>query len=63
MKKRLPRKEIAMKFKDGMSIGDLAVQYKDFFPRSFPHHSLNCAARENAIIEIIRQYMRRQDKG
>ena len=54
--KRIPRKKIAMKFKEGYGILTLAARYKDYFP------GMGWAAREAAIIDIIRQYMQRQDK-
>jgi len=56
---RIPRKQIAMKFiamkfKDGFPISTLAVGYQDYFPR------MKQAAREDIIIEIIRQFMKKQ---
>lgn len=54
--KRLPRKQIATKFKNGYSTFTLAVMYSHYFPR------MNWTAKERAIIDIIRQYMREQDK-
>ena len=55
-KHRIPRKKIAMQFKEGYGILTLAARYKDYFP------GMGWAAREAAIIDIIRQYMQRQDK-
>ena len=54
--KRIPRKKIAMQFKEGYDILTLAASYKDYFP------NMNWDQREAAIIDIIRQYMQRQDK-
>ena len=53
---KIPRKKIVMKFKEGYGIPVLAALYKDYFP------GMNCSAREAAIVDIIRQYMQRQDK-
>jgi hypothetical protein len=54
MKKRIPRKEIAMKFKAGASIEDLAWQYRGFFKVKY------YTDRFGLITDIIRQHMRKQ---
>ena len=45
-----------MKFKEGYDILGLGEIYKDYFP------GMTWDEREAAIIDIIRQYMQRQDK-
>jgi hypothetical protein len=54
MKKRIPRKEIAMKFKDGMSITALAIEYLPVL------RNVEKVSAVEEIIEIVRQYMRKQ---
>ena len=54
--KRIPRKEIVMRFKDGRTIDGLVWDYRDHLgSKSYA----DCFA---AIVDIIRRYMRRQDK-
>ena len=55
-KHRIPRKEIVMRFKDGRTIDGLVWDYRDHLgSKSYA----DCFA---AIVDIIRRYMRRQDK-
>jgi ethanolamine ammonia-lyase small subunit len=52
--KRIPRKQIVMKFKDGMSITALAIKYLPILG------NVEKVSAAEEIIEIIREYMRKQ---